>query len=164
LGFRTFRHGFKNGSMNSSLHSIRLHKVLVLAPSASVRNWADPHRDVRDDRDRPDRQPKLGRLVLRLDSEGFELKSFLSRRKTKWQDVKAFRLAGTWICLIACPTEPNQLPLCGRAPRPLDRQLRVDSSSWRLVRAAVLPGPAPPWMDPFARACPSDQTVRSRHE
>lgn len=34
-----------------------------------------------------------GAAYLRLDSEGFELKSFRSRRKTKWQDVKGFRLA-----------------------------------------------------------------------
>jgi hypothetical protein len=34
-----------------------------------------------------------GLSYLRLDSEGFELKMGRTRRKTKWHDVKAFRIA-----------------------------------------------------------------------
>ncbi|WP_157597849.1 MULTISPECIES: hypothetical protein [unclassified Rhizobacter] len=50
-----------------------------------------------------------GLTYLRLDSEGFELKSGRVRRKTKWQDVKSFRRAslGTAGSVIAIEYHPT---------------------------------------------------------
>lgn len=50
-----------------------------------------------------------GLAYLRLDSEGFELKSGNVRRKTKWQDVKSFRRAslGSTGAVIAIEYHPT---------------------------------------------------------